>query len=86
MDTETPILMIYHAARSLEELEIAEAATVQVVRQSHMELSRLHLNQAGMLRGSDSVQTVSPSHSIPSCILDMGEASREEGFRLNGCR
>lgn len=22
----------------------------------------------------------------PSVILDMGEASREQGFRLNGCR
>ena len=22
----------------------------------------------------------------PAIVLDMGEASREEGFRLNGCR
>lgn len=22
----------------------------------------------------------------PAVVLDMGEASREEGFRLNGCR
>lgn len=22
----------------------------------------------------------------PAMVLDMGEASREEGFRLNGCR
>ena len=23
---------------------------------------------------------------VPAVVLDMGEASREEGFRLNGCR
>ena len=26
------------------------------------------------------------SKSRPAVVLDMGEASREEGFRLNGCR
>ena len=86
MDTETPNLMTYHAARSLEELEIAESATVQVVRQSHMELSRLHLDQAGLHRRSGAIQKMATSHSTPVCVLDMGEASREEGFRLNGCR
>lgn len=25
-------------------------------------------------------------HASPVVVLDMGEASREEGFRLNGCR
>lgn len=28
-------------------------------------------------------QPHTPSHDV---VLDMGEASREEGFRLNGCR
>jgi len=30
---------------------------------------------------------VEPKHDqVPAVVLDMGEASREQGFRLNGCR
>ena len=33
-------------------------------------------------------QPVEPKLRVPSpaIVLDMGEASREQGFRLNGCR
>ena len=40
----------YHATRALEELECAECARIDAGREPHMELSRLHLNQAGLLR------------------------------------
>lgn len=45
-------LIDYHAARALEELERAECTTTDAERSSHMELSRLHLCQAGSLRAA----------------------------------
>lgn len=31
-------------------------------------------------------EKIAPRDAVPEMALDMGEASREEGFRLNGCR
>jgi len=31
-------------------------------------------------------EKTAPPTAVPEFALDMGEASREEGFRLNGCR
>jgi hypothetical protein len=74
----------YHAARAIEELECSERARIDAERRSHMELSRLHLSQAGRLR---TAQAKSSAHKMPpSVVLDMGEASREQGFELFGCR
>lgn len=69
----------YHAARAIEEIERAERTFREVERNSHFELSRLHLDQAGRLVAS---QSAPPNASV----LDMGEASREQGFQLYGCR
>lgn len=39
----------------------------------------------GQISG-DSSETVEPLVAKRVVVLDMGEASREQGFRLNGCR
>lgn len=74
----------YHAARAIEELECSECARIDAERGAHMELSRLHLNQAGRLRMTE--PTGASPDMPPSFVLDMGEASREQGFRGHGCR
>ena len=35
---------------------------------------------------SSRAPVAAPQTNKPATILDMGEASREQGFRLNGCR
>ena len=52
MSDEALQLIDYHAARALEELERAECTSTDAERSSHMELSRLHLYQAGWLRAA----------------------------------
>ena len=73
----------YHSARAIEEHDSAEQALLDVERRPHMELSRLHLYQAERLRGT---QPDASSSAMAKRPLDMGEASREEGFRKFGGR
>lgn len=47
----------YHAVRAIEELERAECTKTDVERSSHMELSRLHLCQAGWLRAAHNLKS-----------------------------
>lgn len=51
-------LIDYHAARALEELGKANQAALERVRESHMELSRLHLYQASWLRAATTDRAV----------------------------
>ena len=40
----------YHSERAVQELSLADAAHVDAARDTHLELSRLHLNTAVWLR------------------------------------
>lgn len=77
-------LIGYHSGRAVEEMERAEAISAGAGRQAHLELSRLHRSRAGHFRSQLPVST--PSQSKRCNELDMGEASREQGFRMFGCR
>lgn len=84
MSDNLSLLIDYHAVRAVEELERAEGTKADAERSAHMELSRLHLCKAGWLREK---MPPSPPSVLPQVAdLDMGEASREQGFRLFGCR
>lgn len=43
----------YHTARSIEELDCAEAAVDREARQAHEHMARLHLDAAARLYGDD---------------------------------
>lgn len=74
----------YHNGRAVEEMERAEAFRTGAGRRAHLELSRLHSSRAGSLRSK--LPACPPPPMVRSTELDMGEASREQGFRLFGCR
>lgn len=48
----------YHASRAIEELDKANQAGVDAVRDSHLELSRLHLYQASWLRAATNERAI----------------------------
>ena len=77
-------LIGYHSGRAVEEMERADAIRSGVGRHAHLELSRLHRATAGNLRNRLPVSAI-PELTLAK-ELDMGEASREQGFRLFGCR
>jgi hypothetical protein len=49
-------LINYHDARMSEEAERASAASDDLVRKSHMDLSHLHFKRAGLLRSGRAAQ------------------------------
>lgn len=53
-----------------------------VLERNDQRVSEPAFLKAGSSDGSDKFQA---AHSL-HVVLDMGEASREQGFRLNGCR
>ena len=64
----------YHAARAIEELECAKAASGQLSRRSHLDLSALHLRRAARLSadfGEPPRLTVVPTTPKP-----VGQATR----------
>lgn len=69
----------YYQRRANEEMTLAAKAEHPQATIAHQQLAAFFLRAA-----AGSAQ--SPSTQAGRIELDMGEASREQGFRLNGCR
>lgn len=71
----------YFVARSIEERALADQSVNPLARTAHMQLAERY--EAKAAEGRAPRQTAGDGGLAE---LDMGEASRSQGFRRSGCR